>query len=225
MQRSVAWQPDNPLQLCLHPTVQSRPYLCNMAVAEAHRRRGYGLALLTAAEALVRSLGENEIYLHTRWVPGACSVGTTLDLAGWMQAEGVAAVVLLFGTTCTSSHARHQPAVHAASPCPAGSRTSQHSCCMPRLATRRWQPTCSLCGCWAWISGGSCANASSVERLQSVAATAVHMSVVCVRLCSAFSSTYRPHCNFRFGVTESVCAPKAKGSRWVVQQGRWSSRI
>ena len=55
--------------------LQSRPYLCNMAVAEAHRRRGYGLALLTAAEALVRSLGENEIYLHTRWVDpelGSC---------------------------------------------------------------------------------------------------------------------------------------------------------
>lgn len=51
------------------PALQSRPYLCNMAVSEAHRRRGHGLALLRAAEALVGSLGESEIYLHTRQAP------------------------------------------------------------------------------------------------------------------------------------------------------------
>lgn len=37
-----------------------------MATAAAHRRRGYGYALLRAAERLVRQLGESEVYLHLR---------------------------------------------------------------------------------------------------------------------------------------------------------------
>lgn len=47
--------------------LQDRPYLCNMAVDPRHRGRGYGAALLQAAEQLVASLGETEIYLHVRW--------------------------------------------------------------------------------------------------------------------------------------------------------------
>ncbi|PSC76924.1 acyl-N-acyltransferase [Micractinium conductrix] len=43
-----------------------RPYLCNMATHPAHRGRGYGFALLKAAEALVVQLGEREVYLHLR---------------------------------------------------------------------------------------------------------------------------------------------------------------
>ena len=39
-----------------------------MATHPAHRGRGYGFALLKAAEALVVQLGEREVYLHLRWV-------------------------------------------------------------------------------------------------------------------------------------------------------------
>ena len=67
---------------------QSRPYLCTMAVSEAHRRRGHGLALLRAAEVLVGSLGESEIYLHTRQAPpfsflGALRSSAACRAAAW----------------------------------------------------------------------------------------------------------------------------------------------
>ena len=52
-----------------------RPYLCNMATHPAHRRRGYGSELMAAAEALVTSLGEQEVYLHLRWVLAGGGVG------------------------------------------------------------------------------------------------------------------------------------------------------
>lgn len=45
---------------------EDRPYLCNMAIAEALRGRGYGYLLLQAAEELVSQLGENEVFLHLR---------------------------------------------------------------------------------------------------------------------------------------------------------------
>lgn len=43
-----------------------RPYLCNMAIEAEHRRRGYGRALLEAAERLIVHMGENCVYLHAR---------------------------------------------------------------------------------------------------------------------------------------------------------------
>ncbi|KAI3438720.1 hypothetical protein D9Q98_001140 [Chlorella vulgaris] len=45
---------------------EDRPYLCNMAIDPQQRNRGYGTALLQAAETLVSQLGESEIYLHLR---------------------------------------------------------------------------------------------------------------------------------------------------------------
>lgn len=42
-----------------------------MATAPAHRGRGYGLALLQAAEQLVAEVGESQIYLHLRLAPPA----------------------------------------------------------------------------------------------------------------------------------------------------------
>lgn len=44
--------------------------MCNMATKEDLRGRGYGLALLQAAEQLVAALGEREIYLHLRCARG-----------------------------------------------------------------------------------------------------------------------------------------------------------
>jgi ribosomal protein S18 acetylase RimI-like enzyme len=43
-----------------------RPYLCNMAIADRHRGRGYGAALLAAAEELVVEAGESAVFLHVR---------------------------------------------------------------------------------------------------------------------------------------------------------------
>jgi ribosomal protein S18 acetylase RimI-like enzyme len=43
-----------------------RPYLCNMAIEAEHRRRGYGRALLEAAERLIVHMGESCVYLHAR---------------------------------------------------------------------------------------------------------------------------------------------------------------
>ena len=43
-----------------------RPYICNMAIEAEHRRRGYGKALLDAAEKLIVHMGENCVYLHAR---------------------------------------------------------------------------------------------------------------------------------------------------------------
>lgn len=40
--------------------------MCNMAISPDLRGRGYGFALLQAAEALVAQLGETELYLHLR---------------------------------------------------------------------------------------------------------------------------------------------------------------
>lgn len=45
---------------------EDRPYMCNMAISPDLRGRGYGFALLQAAEALVAQLGETELYLHLR---------------------------------------------------------------------------------------------------------------------------------------------------------------
>lgn len=156
-------EPLAPLQLVL----QSRPYLCNMAVAEVHRRRGYGLALLTAAEALVRSLGENEIYLHTRWVLrigavqpelcGSCGLGcvgrheAACHRRALTQGSGRGRALvylwrwLLQGTSTTEPACDllpAQPTLRAAAPAlPAGCRTRRRSCCMPKRAMSRWQQT------------------------------------------------------------------------------------
>jgi len=40
--------------------------VCNMAVDERFRRRGYGSALLAAAEAVARLGGQADVYLHIR---------------------------------------------------------------------------------------------------------------------------------------------------------------
>jgi ribosomal protein S18 acetylase RimI-like enzyme len=50
----------------LRAMLQDRCYLCNMATHPDHRGRGYGLAVMRAAEQLVGQLGESEIYLHLR---------------------------------------------------------------------------------------------------------------------------------------------------------------
>lgn len=42
-------------------------YLCNMAVAVSHQRKGYGLRLVAAAEALAQIAGKEEVYLHVRF--------------------------------------------------------------------------------------------------------------------------------------------------------------
>ncbi|BBM97393.1 hypothetical protein MPTK1_1g05370 [Marchantia polymorpha subsp. ruderalis] len=44
------------------------PYLCNMAVSSAYRRRGIGRELLKAAEELAASKGCEDLYLHCRMV-------------------------------------------------------------------------------------------------------------------------------------------------------------
>ncbi|KAG6543977.1 hypothetical protein Mapa_014601 [Marchantia paleacea] len=44
------------------------PYLCNMAVSSAYRRRGIGRQLLKAAEELAASKGCEDMYLHCRMV-------------------------------------------------------------------------------------------------------------------------------------------------------------
>lgn len=44
-----------------------RPYLCNMAVAATLQRQGLGAAVLTAAEDMVRAVGDDAIYLHLRF--------------------------------------------------------------------------------------------------------------------------------------------------------------
>ncbi|KAK9838283.1 hypothetical protein WJX81_002285 [Elliptochloris bilobata] len=41
-------------------------YICNMAVDERFRRRGYGAALLDAAERVARLGGQRDLYLHLR---------------------------------------------------------------------------------------------------------------------------------------------------------------
>ena len=45
---------------------QECAYICNMAVAPEHRRRGYGLLLLEAAEEIARLGGQRDMYLHLR---------------------------------------------------------------------------------------------------------------------------------------------------------------
>lgn len=45
---------------------QECAYICNMAVDERFRRRGYGAALLAAAESVARLGGQREVYLHLR---------------------------------------------------------------------------------------------------------------------------------------------------------------
>ncbi|KAL3702398.1 hypothetical protein R1sor_020420 [Riccia sorocarpa] len=47
------------------------PYLCNMAVSSAYRRRGIGKETLKAAEVLAEAQGCKDIYLHCRLVDAA----------------------------------------------------------------------------------------------------------------------------------------------------------
>ncbi len=46
--------------------LQECAYLCNMAVDPGHRRQGYGLLLLEAAEEIARLGGQRDLYLHLR---------------------------------------------------------------------------------------------------------------------------------------------------------------
>ncbi len=98
-----------------------------MAVAEAHRRRGYGLALLTAAEALVRALGENEIYLHTRWVPGFGLGWRHLDKAS-VDADCVHSAVWASGMDCKQGAERYW-------------LMSSHESCAPPIPNKGQIPT------------------------------------------------------------------------------------
>lgn len=52
--------------LVLQRCDQECAYVCNMAVAPEHRRRGYGLLLLEAAEEVARLGGQRDVYLHLR---------------------------------------------------------------------------------------------------------------------------------------------------------------
>lgn len=45
---------------------QECAYICNMAVDERFRRRGYGKCLLAAAERVARLGGQRDLYLHLR---------------------------------------------------------------------------------------------------------------------------------------------------------------
>ena len=47
--------------------LQECAYICNMAVAPEHRRKGYGLLLLEAAEEIARLGGQRDLYLHLRY--------------------------------------------------------------------------------------------------------------------------------------------------------------
>lgn len=46
--------------------IQDGVYLCNMAVDENYKRKGYGMRMLAAAEALVEMAGSRRIWLHVR---------------------------------------------------------------------------------------------------------------------------------------------------------------
>ena len=50
-----------------------------MATVAAQRGNGYGLLLLQAAERLVVSLGETDIFLHLRWAPLPWIAGPSLS--------------------------------------------------------------------------------------------------------------------------------------------------
>ena len=45
---------------------QDCAYLCNMAVSEEHQRKGFGSAILKAAEEMVRIAGFRRVWLHVR---------------------------------------------------------------------------------------------------------------------------------------------------------------
>ena len=65
-------------EISFHPSTRSKhltlnspadmPYLCNMAVREGHKGKGYGTLLLDAAERVVLSTGYKSLYLHVRHV-------------------------------------------------------------------------------------------------------------------------------------------------------------
>ena len=48
------------------PPPPDAAYLCNMAVAQAHRGRGVAKALMSACDELVREMGGRDIFLHVR---------------------------------------------------------------------------------------------------------------------------------------------------------------
>ena len=68
--------------LTLNPPSASA-YLCNMAVAAAYRRRGYGMAILRAADALTDMLGYPETYLHLRCAMLFCRGVHDTSRASW----------------------------------------------------------------------------------------------------------------------------------------------
>ncbi|KAK9787614.1 hypothetical protein WJX73_003800 [Symbiochloris irregularis] len=59
--------------LTLNPP-EDKAYLSNMAVAQHHRRRGYGRKLLEAAESACALSGHRDLFLHLRFQDQAASV-------------------------------------------------------------------------------------------------------------------------------------------------------
>ena len=70
--------------------MQECAYICNMAVDPAHRRRGYGLLLLEAAEEVARLGGQRDLYLHLRCARShaAFSKACAVDLSLFQACAG-----------------------------------------------------------------------------------------------------------------------------------------
>jgi hypothetical protein len=156
---------------------QDRPYLCNMAIDPQQRNRGYGTALLQAAETLVSQLGESEIYLHLRraavnymacnhvasvYVAACtasclgCLVPGTVLVAAQSQSPSSRQQQQEEHSTCPmDGYAAFHPAHAVPSPLPvcAGSRTCRPLSCTKRRDMRRWRQTPSSFACWPSTSG------------------------------------------------------------------------
>lgn len=66
-----------------------------MATATPHRGRGYGLALLRAAEELVVEVGQADVYLHLRVQDAPAAA--LYHKAGYRQLKADLPLVRLFG--------------------------------------------------------------------------------------------------------------------------------
>jgi len=72
-----------------------RPYLCNLAVKEEWRGKGFASELLTAGEELVQLVGEDCIYLHLRLQDDAAA--KLYSKAGYVAVDKDSVLVKLIG--------------------------------------------------------------------------------------------------------------------------------